>query len=55
MRILLLSYFYTPDIGPGSSRSKSLIDALIGKGSTDLKIDVMTTMPNRYPSLNIDE
>ncbi len=54
MRILLLSYFYTPDIGPGSSRSKSLIDALIGKGSTDLKIDVMTTMPNRYPSLNID-
>ena len=53
MRILVLSYYYPPDIGPGSLRAKSIVDALIKEGPSDLKIDVITTMPNRYHSLNI--
>ena len=53
MRILLLSYYYPPDIGPGSLRAKSIVDALLEEGSSNLKIDVITTKPNRYHSLNI--
>ena len=53
MRILLLSYYYPPDIGPGSLRAKSIVDALLEEGSPNLKIDVITTKPNRYHSLDI--
>ena len=53
MRILILSFYYPPDIGPGALRAKSIVDALINEGPSDLKIDVLTTMPNRYHSLNI--
>ena len=52
MRILLLSYYYPPDIGPGSLRAKSIVDALLEEGPPNLKIDVITTTPNRYHSLN---
>ena len=55
MRILILSYYYPPDIGPGSLRAKSIVDALIEEGPPDLKIDVITTMPSRYHSLNISD
>ena len=53
MRILLLSYYYPPDIGPGSLRAKSIVDALLEEGPSNLKIDVITTTPNRYHSLNV--
>ncbi len=53
MRILVLSFYYPPDIGPGSLRAKSIVDALLEEGPSDLKIDVITTMPNRYYSLNL--
>jgi glycosyltransferase involved in cell wall biosynthesis len=53
MRILILSFYYPPDIGPGALRAKSIVDSLIKEGSSDLKIDVITTMPNRYRSLNV--
>ncbi len=53
MRILILSFFYPPDIGPGALRAKSIVDALIKEGPSELKIDVLTTLPNRYHSLNI--
>ena len=50
LKILLLSFYYPPDLGPGSLRAESIIDALIKYGPKDLKIDVVTTMPNRYKS-----
>lgn len=53
MRILILSFYYPPDIGPGALRTKSIVDFLIENGPSDLEIDVLTTMPNRYHSLNI--
>ena len=53
LHILLLSFYYPPDIGPGSLRAKSIIDALSEEGPSDLKIDVLTTMPNRYYSYKI--
>jgi glycosyltransferase involved in cell wall biosynthesis len=53
MRILVLSFYYPPDIGPGSLRAKSIVDALMKEMPSNLKIDVITTMPNRYHSLNV--
>ena len=52
-RILFISYYYNPDIGPGALRAKSIVDSLIKDGPSDMKIEVLTTMPNRYPSLDI--
>jgi glycosyltransferase involved in cell wall biosynthesis len=55
MRILLLSFYYPPDIGPGPLRAKSIVDALRAvserAGVTNLSIDVLTTVPNRYHSM----
>jgi len=48
MKILILTFYYPPDIGPGSLRAKSLVDALLRYGVEEVGIDVLTTMPNRY-------
>ena len=53
MRILVLSFYYPPDVGPGPLRAKSLVEAL-KKLDENVFIDVITTMPNRYHSMNID-
>jgi hypothetical protein len=52
-RILFLSFYYYPDIGPGALRAKSIVDSLVKYGPSDIKIDVFTSMPNRYSSINI--
>lgn len=58
MRILLLSFYYPPDIGPGPLRAKAIVDALQvvsnRTGVTNLSIDVLTTLPNRYKSTIVD-
>jgi glycosyltransferase involved in cell wall biosynthesis len=53
LKILLLSFYYTPDIGPGPVRAKSLVDSLVEVAGPSLKIDVLTTQPNRYQSLDV--
>lgn len=53
MRILFLSFYYPPDIGPGPLRAKSLVEELKRKDK-GVYIDVMTTKPNRYHSMNIE-
>lgn len=53
MRILVLSFYYPPDVGPGPLRAKSLVEEL-KRLDENVFIDVMTTMPNRYHSMNID-
>lgn len=53
MRILVLSFYYPPDLGPTSLRPKSIVDSLVDQNLPELKIDVLTTFPNRYHSHNI--
>ena len=53
MKILLLSFYFKPDIGPGALRADSLIKALIEEGKKDIEIDIFTTFPNRYKSYQI--
>lgn len=52
LRILLLSFYYPPDLAAGSFRVEALVNALLENGSGKLHIDVVTTKPNRYHSYN---
>ena len=54
MRVLVLSFYYPPDLSAGSFRTTALVDALrklIPEGS---HIDVLTTAPNRYDSFILE-
>lgn len=52
MRILLLTFYYPPDLSAGSFRASALVRALREVGPESLEIDALTTMPNRYHSMD---
>ena len=54
MRILVLSFYYTPDLSAGSFRTAALINALLEKNTDGLHIDVVTTLPNRYKTFSTE-
>src|SRR5688572_5428886 len=47
MRLLVLTFYFRPDLSAGSFRVTALVEAL-RKRSPDAHIDVVTTLPNRY-------
>lgn len=49
-RILLLTFFFPPDLSAGSFRAQALLDAIRLQTGDDVQIDVITTQPNRYKS-----
>ncbi len=53
MRILVLSYFFEPDLSAGSFRNSALIKTLEKKPEIS-SIDVITTFPNRYSSFKAE-
>lgn len=50
-RILVLSFYYHPDLSAGSFRCKALVDEL---AKTKSFIHVVTTTPNRYNSFKVE-
>lgn len=50
MRILFLSFFFQPDLSAGSFRNTALAKALKDKLGVNDRIEVITTLPNRYHS-----
>lgn len=50
MRILVLSFYFRPDLSAGSFRATALVDALMARSSPVCQVDVVTTAPNRYSS-----
>ena len=52
MKILILSFYYEPDLSAGSFRSTSLVSAMLDQMSSEAHVDVITTLPNRYSSFN---
>lgn len=50
MRILLLSFYFEPDLSAGSFRMAGLVEALRRQIGPEVRIDVLTTQPNRYAS-----
>lgn len=51
MKLLLLSFYFRPDLSAGSFRTSALVEALLAADET-LEIDVVTTLPNRYSSFS---
>jgi len=52
MRILVLSFYYAPDLAAGSFRTTALVKALTQPAITERQVDVITTLPNRYKSFS---
>lgn len=52
LRVLFLSFYYTPDLCAGSFRAAALIQALQPLLPAGSRIDVLTTLPNRYSSFS---
>lgn len=52
LKILILSFYYEPDLSAGSFRSTSLVNAILDQLSSEAHVEVITTLPNRYSSFN---
>ncbi|KZN44389.1 glycosyltransferase family 4 protein [Pseudoalteromonas luteoviolacea] len=50
MRILVLSFYFKPDLCAGSFRTTALVEQL--KQQAGVEVNVVTTMPNRYASFD---
>ncbi|WP_439518285.1 glycosyltransferase family 4 protein [Hydrogenophaga sp.] len=50
MHVLLLSFYFPPDLSAGSFRMEALVTALQERLGPDSRITVITTRPNRYGS-----
>src|ERR1035438_1523140 len=48
LRLLLLSFYFRPDLSAGSFRASALVDSLLAILPAGASIDVITTAPNRY-------
>ena len=53
MKILVLSFYYAPDLSAGSFRATALVRALADQIEPSDEIHVVTTQPNRYGSFNV--
>jgi glycosyltransferase involved in cell wall biosynthesis len=54
VRLLVLSFYYQPDLSAGSFRATALASALRERAPAGTHIDVLTTLPNRYRSFARD-
>jgi glycosyltransferase involved in cell wall biosynthesis len=50
VKILYLTFYYEPDLGPGAFRNTATVDELAGQLPRNSQIQVITTKPNRYES-----
>lgn len=53
MKILILSFYYSPDLCAGSFRCTALVNQLLEIAPPDVKIEVLTTLPQRYSTYKI--
>ena len=54
LKILVLSFYYQPDLCAGSFRATALVNALREAVPAGSQIDVVTTLPNRYSSYSVE-
>ena len=52
VRLLILSFYYEPDLSAGSFRATALVAALCARLPPGSQVDVVTTFPNRYKSFS---
>ncbi|MDF2418364.1 glycosyltransferase [Acinetobacter beijerinckii] len=53
MNLLIISFFYKPDLSAGSFRTTALVESF-KKNYPDAKVDVISTLPNRYSNYSED-
>lgn len=53
MRILILSFYFEPDLSAGSFRASALLRALSLAAPDGTTIDLLTTQPNRYETFKL--
>ena len=51
MKILVLSFYFTPDLCAGAFRADALVQALVQR-FPEAQIEVVSTLPNRYQSFS---
>lgn len=54
MKILVLTYHFTPDLGAGAFRNEAFVSALSNELEVGDDVHVLTTLPNRYDTYSID-
>jgi len=54
MRILVLSFYFAPDLCAGSFRTTAFVEELKKQINKDDKVEIITAMPNRYGSFSED-
>lgn len=54
MKVLLLSFYFKPDLSAGSFRNSAFVDSLAKLLPEDSEIHVVTTLPNRYSEFSAD-
>jgi len=54
MRILVLTFYFSPDLCAGSFRATALVEELSSRLQTDDELRVITTLPNRYHSFSVE-
>lgn len=54
LRILVLSFYYHPDLCAGSFRTTPFVAALRARAPPGTQVDVLSTLPNRYHSFTRD-
>jgi len=54
MRLLLVSFYYHPDLSAGSFRATALAQALRLRAPPGTNINIVTTLPNRYHTFTSD-
>lgn len=52
LNILILSFYYFPDLSAGSFRTTALVKALLEKLPENSHVSLITTLPNRYSSFS---
>ncbi|OGT63839.1 MAG: hypothetical protein A3J38_03905 [Gammaproteobacteria bacterium RIFCSPHIGHO2_12_FULL_45_9] len=50
MRILVITFYFFPDLGASSFRMREFVKTLAARLPADSRVDVLTTMPHRYAS-----
>lgn len=54
MKVLLLSFYFQPDLSAGSFRNTAFVDSLLEALPEESEIHVVTTMPNRYSGFSAE-
>ncbi len=53
-RILVLTFYFAPDLCAGSFRATPFVSALVERAPPGTRVDVITTLPNRYQTFERD-